>query len=218
MADEPTSYFGMIQSCEQAIVRVRAAIRAGKANTEEVGNDLIFIRDFSTKRFVYFAQRARAYGPEAEQEALFAMVDQLLKDIWSPTFLSMETGFGAYLETRPKNILNRIRRKHFGSDASSYVVRLDEPVGEDDGITKSDTIADPQATQAFEALALGEELSRALAQLPQPERRVFIWREVNGLSNKEVAQYLGISDATSTRIYQRARTTLQRLLQAQKCG
>src|SRR5690242_12627692 len=92
--------FQMIQDCEAAIIRVRAAIRAGATGAEPVGADLNFILDSVEERLTRYARQVAFLGPEAFEEALDALRDRLLDDIWSLSYATMETQFGAYLNTR----------------------------------------------------------------------------------------------------------------------
>ncbi len=214
MAEEPQSYYDTIQACEAAITRIRTAIRERTSDSDQVGADFFLIRSVALPRFTHYASWAIRLGPEAEQEALEAMMDQLVDDIWSLTYQSMETGFGAYLKTRPLNILARIRRKYASPGTSSTLERLDDKVSED-GMLGHEAQADPQAEQAFETVGLGAELSQAIAALPQPERRVFVWRAIDDVTNKEVARRLGITEVAATRIYNRARSAIQNRLNPQ---
>jgi RNA polymerase sigma factor (sigma-70 family) len=54
-------------------------------------------------------------------------------------------------------------------------------------------------------------LDQAIRQLPSEERHVVLLRR-RELENREIAQRLGVSPATATRIYQRAVANLRRQL------
>jgi RNA polymerase sigma factor (sigma-70 family) len=209
--DEGSSpYFTMIQACEAAIVRIRAAIRSGNQTSDVVGEDFMQIRQAVTPRLTRYAMSVRHLAPEAAEEALDAMFDRLLDDIWSLTYGSLETQFGAYLNSMPKRILYKIRRKYVRDDASLMMERLDAARYED-GTALHETVADPQAEQFFATIGERESLSAAIDQLPDAERHVIVLR-LQGHENNVIAQFLGVSPATATRIYQRAIAALQQRL------
>jgi RNA polymerase sigma factor (sigma-70 family) len=203
-------YIQMIQECEAVIVRIRAAIRAGTATSEEVGNDFAFIQSSITPRLVGYARKAAWMSPLAMEEALEAMHDRLFQDIWSLSFVSLETQFGAYLRSMPIRVLQQMSRKHVAPDVSLPVERLDEPLGED-GMPLHEAVGDPHATRAFDEIGEREALNEAIAQLPPDERHVIMLR-LQDIENSEIARRLGVSAPTATRIYQRAVTNLKRRL------
>jgi RNA polymerase sigma-70 factor (ECF subfamily) len=59
---------------------------------------------------------------------------------------------------------------------------------------------------------LAERVRRALDELPEAEREVLILRNLEGLSNLEVAALLGVDPATSSRRYGRAVLRLRDIL------
>ena len=91
MAAGVSPYIQMIQACEAAIVRIRAALRSGAGDSEEVGADFEFIRISVTPRLIGYARKAGWMAPTAAEEALEAMYDRLFEDIWSLNFASLET-------------------------------------------------------------------------------------------------------------------------------
>jgi DNA-directed RNA polymerase specialized sigma24 family protein len=202
---ERSSYIAMIQACEAAIMRVRTAIRAGMQDTEAVGNDLTFIFDSVEARLIRYAKQVASYGPEAFEEALDALRDRLLDDIWSLSYQTMEIQFGAYLNTRPLRVLQQIARKYHRTSVSHSIERLDHPTGED-GQMLGDTIADPLAAAAIDQIADDDERQNTLARLqaaintlPDDERLVVQQRSA-GISNNDIAALLGVSIATASRM------------------
>src|SRR6266545_4515719 len=145
---EHSTYIATIQACEEAIGRVRAAIRTGASDAEAVGKDLIFILEAVEDRLLRYAKQVASLGPEAFEEALDALRDRLLDDIWSLSYPTMETQFGAYLNTRPLRILQQIARKYGRTSVSPTVERLDQPAGEE-GQPLGDMVADPLASAAI---------------------------------------------------------------------
>ena len=61
---------------------------------------------------------------------------------------------------------------------------------------------------------LRRQLELALAVLSERERAVFVLRELEGLSTREVARSLGITGVTVRRHLGRARRSLQKALEA----
>ena len=208
--------FQMIQDCEAAIIRVRAAIRAGATDAESVGADLNFILDSVEERLTRYARQVAFLGPEAFEEALDALRDRLLDDIWSLGYATMETQFGAYLNTRPLRVLQQIARKYGRMPVSSSLERLDRPAGAE-GQRLGEMIADPAASDALDELADQEELRDLLARLAgaiaalPPDERLVVQQRMAGVENNAIAQQLGASAATASRVYRRA---LERLRQA----
>lgn len=81
----------------------------------------------------------------------------------------------------------------------------------------TDELADeppPSATSAGAILGVVDrmDLERALAELPNGCRTVFVLHDVEGLEHREVASLLGISDGTSKSQLHKARQRLRRLL------
>jgi len=205
-----TSYFQMVQDCEAAISRIRAAIRAGTPQTEQVGAEFGFILAACEPKLIGFARRVAGLGALAFEEALEAMQDRLLDDIWSLGYASLETQFGAYLNSMPLRVIWQTMRKYGGTNASLRVERLDAPLG-DTGLPLHESVADPAAAAAFDAISDQDALAAAIAALPPDERLVIALRRA-GQDNNIIARRLGVSPATATRIYQRAVVQLRRWL------
>lgn len=210
MSDELTPYIVTIQRCEAAIIRIRAAIRAGNDNSPDVGEDFMAIWTAVAPRLARHARRVRHLAPEAEDEALDAMFDQLREHVWSLTFPSLEMGFGAYLNHMPLRVIKKMQRKHGASGVSSIVVRLDD--AKEDGLALHETAADPQAEAAFAGVEQHADLHAAIARLPDAERHVITMR-LHNYDNSMIAQQLGISPPRASHIFNSALTLLrQRLL------
>lgn len=207
MTNEISPHIQIIQDCEAAIGRIRAAIRAGIGGGEAAGEEWERIRRAVEARFVRYARSLRAMGPVAVEEALDALYDRLLDDIWNLNYSSLEWGFGAYLKTVPLRVLERTARNHRAPGASYLVEHLDDMVMED-GMSRHEMIEDERAEQPFGAIGDQEELRTAIERLPAPERQVIALR-LHEVENNVIASRLGVAPATATRIYQRAVTLLQ---------
>jgi RNA polymerase sigma factor (sigma-70 family) len=168
------------------------------------------IRVRTTPYLIGWARRASWMAPEAEEEALAAMVDRMFEDVWSLTFVSLETQFGAYLRSMPVRVLGNMYRRHVPPGSSGPVDRLDEAVG-DDRVPCYAAVEDPSVPDLHARAVESVTLEHAIRQLPSDERHVVLLRR-RELENREIARRLGVSPATATRIYQRAVANLRRQL------
>src|SRR5690606_36034406 len=87
--------------------------------------------------------------------------------------------------------------------------------GADDAATIGSTLADPEALPEKEAyhLSLRPLLQRALDALPAEQREVFILREYNGLTFREIGEVTGVPDNTVKSRMRYALESLRRTLQ-----
>lgn len=213
MSDGSTLYIARIQYCEATIGRIRNAIRAGQSSSEQVASDIADIQAVTNPIFTRWALKIAWVSPLAAEEAFEALDERLLDDIWKfDSFPSMETGFGSYLKTMPPRILTQIKRKNMIGNVSFSIQRLDAPIG-DDGMPLHETVGDSSSMAETDAVADREALEQALQHLSPMERQAFLLR-ANGTSNNEVAQELGISASTATRLYDRAKAKLVHSLRA----
>lgn len=209
MAELPRG-FQLIQECEAAIVRIRAAIAAGAGNADTVGDDWDFIQRSVQPRFVSYARRLRWMGGHVFEEALLAMNERLFDNIWSTTFPSLETGFGSYLRHMPQRILQETARKYRPDGVSSLIEHLDETVGED-GQSLHELVEDPRAEAEVNTLADRQDVREAIAQLPALEQEVVMLR-LQDVDNGTIARRFEVAPATATRIWQRALAMLRQSL------
>lgn len=205
-----SSFVARIQAAEAAIGRIRAAVAVGDTTADHLAGDWDLIQNTAEPSFTRFARSINWLGPLAAEEALEGMNERLALDVLSLTFPSLETGFGVYIKQMPLRIIAAVRRKYTLNDASLPVARLDAPVGED-GMLLHETVEDPHASDVTDAVVNRDVLEAALAQLPVMQRHAFLLR-AHGASNNEVADQLGVSAATTTRLYQRAVDQLKQLL------
>jgi RNA polymerase sigma-70 factor (ECF subfamily) len=70
----------------------------------------------------------------------------------------------------------------------------------------------PSPSQAVAAAEAAEKLRLALGQLDDDERDLILWRHFERLTNREIAQLLGISEAAAGKRYVRALERLRGLL------
>jgi RNA polymerase sigma-70 factor (ECF subfamily) len=74
--------------------------------------------------------------------------------------------------------------------------------------------ADSTPSQVLVREELRQRVQRALAQLKAEDREILLMRKFEEMSNGEVAQALGLSDAAATMRYGRALFRLQKILEA----
>jgi RNA polymerase sigma-70 factor (ECF subfamily) len=122
-----------------------------------------------------------------------------------------EARFTTWLYTITRNIcIDQLRKKALRKHPS-----LDQPrQGEDgEGPTLGEQTADQRTSVEREATGseLKERIARAVEQLPEDQREVFLMREVANLPFKEIAEITGVPENT---VKSRMRYALERLQQA----
>lgn len=105
--------------------------------------------------------------------------------------LAEQTNLNAYLFTLTRNrCIDLIRRERlmlqFRTDKQDEYLRLTE---------NFDALSDPILDDLF-ALELQAEINRAVSELPEQCRKVFIMSRTNGLKNKEISVSLELSEKT----------------------
>lgn len=137
-----------------------------------------------------------------------AMQEALIKTYRYVGSLREPEAFKPWLYRTVRNACLMGRRKRAGEPAR--LKSLDEVLPGPDGPLQHDA-PDPRKTpeQLADNAGLRRRLRKALAALPPPYRAVVFLREMEGLSTREVAKVLGISeDSVKTRLH-RARIQLQ---------
>lgn len=148
--------------------------------------------------------------------------EQDAEDVTQQTFLSAlenlsgfrgEAGFSTWLLRIATHAALKVIRKRKGLDTVSLDVST-QPQGEDGAIPHPEYIADWR--ESPEELAHRNEVRRlvddALAQLDEKHRMVFLLRDVEGLSIKETADALGLTEANTKVRLLRARLQLRERL------
>jgi RNA polymerase sigma-70 factor (ECF subfamily) len=148
------------------------------------------------------------------EDAEDVMQDALLKTYQHVTRIQDPNAFRTWLYTTVRHLCLVKRRRRVGEPA--HHVSLD--VGPDGGEGRRSPmdVAD-QGKAADERLVdqwIGGRLRRALAALPPALRALVVMREVEGLSTREVATIMGISEDNVKQRLHRARVRMRRQLEA----
>jgi len=134
--------------------------------------------------------------------------EDLLQESFSDAFLHLstfrfESAFGAWLKRLTVNrCINALKKRK---------VEL-EPVDD-----FPDTMADEGSGDVAEGITV-EQVRLAMEQLPAGYRVVFSLYLLEGYDHAEIAQILGISEATSKSQYSRARQRMKEILTPQRHG
>src|SRR2546423_189178 len=91
----------MIQQCQEAIIRIRAARAAGDYASDAVSDDFAFILCSVMPQFLNEARKLHTISPLLVEEAFEMMVEQVVADICNPNYPSLATNFGARLRSIP---------------------------------------------------------------------------------------------------------------------
>jgi DNA-directed RNA polymerase specialized sigma24 family protein len=207
MAQETKPYFEATKRCEEAIRQFRRAFQANdRPEMTRAFEALIqVVRPILLRR----ASQLGWISEDAVREAYEQMYDRLLDNLYSPSFVSMETHFGAYLVSMPIRIMRLVKEKHRPSQVSK-IIELDSLV-EGEAREQHDVLEDKavSATQGLFADRL--MLEQAVARLT-PQQQFVLWRRLIGVPNQAIAAELGISNAGATRLYQSALAQLRAIL------
>lgn len=143
-----------------------------------------------------------------------AMQEALLKTYRFATQIKEPAAFRTWLYRTVKNacLISRRRRVH----EPEHVLSLDAVTIHPDGGVTSLDVADsgPRPDEVMATRRLRRELRNAMQALPSDYRVIVFLREVEGLSTKEVANVVGISEANVKTRLHRARRFLQQRLEA----
>ena len=192
-ATEP--YTGTSASPEVGVLETR---------TQEMNNVLSrYLPAFYRKAYRHLGNEADA--EDAVQDALLSAykhLDQFKGQAQMSTWLTAIVTNCARMQLR-----RRPRQLHMS---------LDERFGEDEEFCLSDQLpaGEPSPEDESRASELHKNLLRYVAQLSPPLRKAFQLRELNGLSTREAAQALGVTDGTVKAQLARARAKLKRLMRS----
>jgi RNA polymerase sigma-70 factor (ECF subfamily) len=142
-----------------------------------------------------------------------AMQEALLKTYRFASQIKEPAAFRTWLYRTVKNacLISRRRRVH----EPAHLMSLDETVAGPDGSVHSLDVEDtgPRPDQVMANTRLRRALREALQALPPDRREIVFLREVEGLSTREVADVVGISEANVKTRLHRARAALRQKLE-----
>lgn len=145
------------------------------------------------------------------EDAEDAMQEALVRTYKHVPQLRDPAAFRPWLYRTVRNVCLMARRRRV--DQPKHMLSLDELLPVPGTVVPTDLR--PRGVTPEEVVVntrLRRRLTSAMAQLPPPFRAVVFLREIEGLSTREVAQVLGVSeDNVKTRLH-RARLLLQREL------
>ena len=143
-----------------------------------------------------------------------AMQEALLKTYRYAARIREPEAFRAWLYRTVRNACLIGRRKR--ANEPDHMVSLDESSADGEGHDRHVDAVDPREDPEGHAInsSLRARLARSLAGVPRPLRVVVVLREIEGLSTREVAEVLGISEANVKTRLHRARVLLREHLEA----
>lgn len=149
------------------------------------------------------------------EDAEDVMQDALLKTYRNVSRIEEPEAFRTWLYTTVRNACLMKRRRRVGEPA--HFVSLEQGATSEDGESMPIDVADHEARPADELVMdawIDQHLRTALLTLPRPYRAMIVMRDIEGLSTREVAQVIGISEANVKTRLHRARLMLRKQLEA----
>lgn len=182
-------------------------IRSAQAGSQQAMERLLMRTQEVAYRFSLLVCGHAADADDAMQEAL-------LKTYRHVSQIRQPEAFRTWLYRTVKNacLIGRRRRVH----EPAHVLSLDELIAGPDGSLQRLDVEDPgrRPDEHMANTRLGRALREALQAIPPDYREIVFLREVEGLSTKEVASVVGISEANVKTRLHRARLMLRQQLEA----
>jgi RNA polymerase sigma-70 factor, ECF subfamily len=120
--------------------------------------------------------------------------------------------FGLWLRWLVREKLLQLERVHFAEMRAVTREAPLLPVDSSAAAVRGLMGREPSPSRAAADAELAEQLRRAIGQLDDEQRDLILWRHFEQLSNRDVAQLLGITEAAAGKRYIRALEQLRHLL------
>jgi RNA polymerase sigma-70 factor (ECF subfamily) len=193
---------------------IAAAGRVGASDADELvrraalGDAGAFDRLLATRldrcyRLAYSILAHEADAADATQEAIVSAWRQLPR-------LRDQRSFDSWLNRIVANAA-RMSRRH---RVRLREIRV-EPTSDGEGASSGPEHPDPAAGRQIEAIALADEIGRAFDRLREQDRVVLVLHHVEERPLAEIARTLGIPTGTVKWRLHRARTALERAMEAE---
>jgi RNA polymerase sigma-70 factor, ECF subfamily len=148
------------------------------------------------------------------EDAEDVMQDALLKTYQYVNRITEPEAFRTWLYTTVRNACLMKRRRRVGEP--SRLISVDQGIPSPEGTSTPVDVADgaPPVDQQMIDDAFDVQVRQALQRLPSSSRAIVVMREMEGLSTREVATIIGISEANVKTRLHRARVMLRRHLES----
>lgn len=153
--------------------------------------------------FAFRQLRAKQLAEDVVQEAFVRVVQNALE-------FKHEAKFTTWVYTILRNLcVDHIRKRALRKHPSLDESRADDGAGP----TLGEQTADPHASVEREAIGteLKERIGRAIDELPDEQREVFLMRQSSNLAFKEIAEITGVPENT---VKSRMRYAMERMQEA----
>lgn len=179
-------------------------VRAAASGDPEAMERLLVRAQASAYRFSLMVCGRADDTEDVMQEALVSTYRHA-RDIRDPE------AFRAWLYRTVRNACLLNRRKRVAEP--SHLVSLDDQGHFDDPHVMEPAAHDESPEESLDAAERRALLRRALLRLPGPQREVIVLRDLEGLSTREVANVVGISEDNVKQRLHRARVALRAVLE-----
>lgn len=131
-----------------------------------------------------------------------------------PAYLNQpEMPFGLWLRWLAHEKLLQLHRVHLQTEMRAVQREIPQlPIDSSAAVVRGLLGREPSPSRAVANAELAETLRRSLGMLDEDERDLILWRHFEQLSNKDIAQLLGVTEATAGKRYIRALERLRGLL------
>jgi RNA polymerase sigma-70 factor, ECF subfamily len=120
--------------------------------------------------------------------------------------------FRLWLRKTAQERLLMLRRFHLGSARRDVGREVLWPEGSSLQLARELVASSPTPSQEIDGRERARHVQEAVAQLPRVDREILVLRNLEGLSNAEVAELMQVDPATASRVYGRALLRLRAFL------